>query len=109
MRDVLSTLRALLQSQNRKDNSLEFVTNLGRLLDYCGTNHLTQIPCLLFKGKLELIRGTTVEENTKEVEALLHDLKSNVLKVLFLLKQLDVQSPEENQTFSTRAKTDLTI
>jgi ADP-heptose:LPS heptosyltransferase len=109
MRDLLSTLRALLQGKNRKDSSLEFVTNLGRLLEYCGTNQLTQIPCLLFKGKLELIRGTTVEENTKEVEVLLHELKSNVLKILFLLKQLDVQTSEDKQTITTRTNTDITV
>lgn len=104
MRDLLATLRALLQGQNHRDNSLEFVTNLGRLLNYSTSNELTQIPCLLFKGKLDLIRGTTVEENTKEVEILLHELKSNILKILFLLKQLDEPSVEvrpENTVYKT--------
>ena len=94
MRDLLATLRALLQGQNRKDNSLEFVTSLGRLLNYANSNELTQVPCLLFKGKLELIRGTTVEENTRDVEVLLHELKSNVLKILVLLKKLDETAAE---------------
>jgi ADP-heptose:LPS heptosyltransferase len=102
MRDLLATLRALLQGQNRKDNSLEFVTSLGRLLNYAGTNELTQIPCLIFKGKLELVRGTTVEENTKEVEVLLHELKSNVLKILALLRQLDDVSAEATSQPETK-------
>jgi hypothetical protein len=89
MRDLLSTLRSLLQGQNQKDNSLAFVTSLGRLLNYSTSTELTQVPCLLFKAKLELIKGTTVEENTKEVEVLLHELKSNVLKILFMIKQLE--------------------
>jgi hypothetical protein len=105
MRDLLATLRALLQGQNRKDNSLEFVTSLGRLLNYAGSNELTQIPCLMFKGKLELVRGTTVEENTKEVEVLLHELKSNVLKILALLRQLDDVSAETtSQSQATRSE-----
>ncbi|MEQ1666688.1 MAG: hypothetical protein ABL927_15085, partial [Bdellovibrionales bacterium] len=89
-----ATMRALLQGQSGKDNSREFVTSLGRLLNYCGTSEMTQIPCLYFKGRLEQVRGTTVEENTKEVEILLHELKSNVLKVLFLITQIDGSTSE---------------
>lgn len=109
MRDLLATLRSLLQGQNRKDNSREFVTSLGRLLNYAGTNELTQIPCLLFKGKLELLRGTTVEENAKEVEVLLHELKSNALKILFLLKQLEEPTTEMRTGNISHKNTDVTI
>jgi hypothetical protein len=59
----------------------------------------------MFKGKLELVRGTTVEENTKEVEVLLHELKSNVLKILALLRQLDDVSAETtSQSQATRSE-----
>jgi ADP-heptose:LPS heptosyltransferase len=109
MRDLLATLRALMLGQNRQENSLEFVTSLGRLLNYCGTSELTQIPCLLFKAKLDLIRGTTIEENTKEVETLLHELKSSVLKILFLLKQLEDPSRTDVQNINNRTNADITI
>lgn len=94
MRDLLSTMRTLIQNRNRKHNSMEFVQNLGKLLNHANTSELTQIPCLLFKGKLELIRGTTIEENSREVEILLHELKSNILKVLFIINQLEAPTQE---------------
>ena len=109
MRELLSTLKSLLQSKSRQDNSLDFVNSLGRLLNFCGSNELTQIPCLLFKAKLDLIRGTTVEENTKEVEILLHELKSNILKVLFLLKQLEDNSVSERASIPTNLTPEISL
>ena len=100
MRDLLSTMRTLLQNRSGKNKSMEFVQSLGRLLHHGNNNQLTQIPCLLFKGKLELIRGTTIEENTKEVEVLLHELKSNVLKALLVINQLESNANNKKQTFN---------
>jgi len=89
MKDLLATLRSLLQAQESKKNSREFIQNLSRLMAHCEAETLMQIPCLLFKAGLENIQAKTFEENAKQVEIYLYELKSNVQKVLNNIKTLE--------------------
>ncbi len=89
MRDLLGTLRSLLQSMENKKGSRDFVMNLGKLIAYTETNSLVQIPVAMFKTKIESIKAKTFDDNAKEVEVLLYDLKSDIQKVLHCIKQLE--------------------
>ena len=53
----------------------------------------------MFKTKIESINAKTFEENAKEVEILLYELKSDIQKVLHCIKQL-----EENIAIHKRAE-----
>jgi ADP-heptose:LPS heptosyltransferase len=91
MKDILGTLRALLQSAENCKSSREFVMNLGKLISHVDSESLVQIPVSMFKGKIETINAKSFEENTKEVEVLLYELKSDMQKILQCLKELEEQ------------------
>jgi ADP-heptose:LPS heptosyltransferase len=88
-KDLLGTLRTLIQSQETKKGSREFINNLGKLISHSENFSIMQIPVMMFKTKIEAINSTTFEENVREVEVLLYELKTNVQKVLETIKNLD--------------------
>lgn len=91
MKDILGTLRSLLQSAENKKSSKDFVMNLGKLISHVESESLVQIPVSMFKSKIEAINVKTFEENAKEVEVLLYELKSDMQKILQCLNDLEVQ------------------
>lgn len=99
MKDLLGTLRSLLQSQENRKSSREFVGHLGKLISHAENNSLVQIPVTMFKTKIESINAKTFEENAKEVEILLYELKSDIQKILHCIKMLEdnilIQKKEE--------------
>lgn len=99
MKDLLGTLRSLLQSQENRKSSREFVGHLGKLIAHTETSSLVQIPVTMFKTKIESINAKTFEENAKEVEVLLYELKSDIQKILHCIKMLEdnilIQKKEE--------------
>ena len=91
MKDILGTLRSLLQSTENKKSSRDFILNLGKLISHIQGESLAQIPVSIFKSKIESINVKTFEENAKEVEMLLYELKSDMQKILQSLQELEVQ------------------
>lgn len=89
MKDLLGTLRSLLQSLETKRSSRDFIINLGKLMSHCETESVTQVATIMFKAKLEGINAKTFEENAREVETLLYELKSNLQKNLSCIKSLE--------------------
>lgn len=89
MKDLLGTLRALTQSIENRKSSRDFVNHLGSLIGHSDNNSLVQIPVTMFKTKIESINAKTFEENAKEVEVLLYELKTDVQKVLHCIKKLE--------------------
>lgn len=91
MRDLLGTLRSLLQCVENRKSSKDFVLNLGRLITHAESESMIQIPATMFKTKMESINAKTFEENAKEVEILLYELKTDMQKILHCLKTLEEQ------------------
>jgi ADP-heptose:LPS heptosyltransferase len=89
MKDLLGTLRTLLQSQENKNSSKDFVFNLGKLISHSENNTLVQIPLMMFKAKIESITAKTFEQNAKEVEMLLYELKTDIQKVISCIRRLE--------------------
>jgi hypothetical protein len=89
MKDLLGTLRTLLQTVESKKSSRDFIQNLGRLISHSENSNITQIPVSMFKGKIESINTKSFHENAKEVEILLYELKTDIQKVLFCLKEVE--------------------
>ena len=89
MKDLLGTLRTLLQTVENKKSSRDFIQNLGKLISHSETVSITQIPVSMFKGKIESINTKSFHENAKEVEILLYELKADIQKVLFCLKEVE--------------------
>lgn len=99
MKDLLGTLRSLLQSQENRKSAKDFVNHLGKLIAHAEVSSLIQIPVTMFKTKIESINAKTFEENSKEVEILLYDLKADIQKILLCIKKLEdnilIQKKEE--------------
>lgn len=88
-KDLLGTLRALIQSMENRKNSKDFVLNLGKLIAHSENESIMQIPLMMFKVKIESISAKSFDENAKEVEILLYELKSDMQKVLPSIKELE--------------------
>lgn len=88
-KDLLATLRSLIQSTENKNSTRDFVSNLGRLLSHTESDSVVNIPLNVFKAKLERMNESNFEESSRQVEALLYNLKSDIQKLLACLKQLE--------------------
>jgi ADP-heptose:LPS heptosyltransferase len=91
MKDLLGTLRALLQTTENNKSPKDFVMNLGKLISHIDSDSLVQIPVSMFKTKIESVNSRSPEENLKEVEVLLYELKNDMQKILQCLKELEAQ------------------
>ena len=89
MKDLLGTLRSLLQLQENKKHGKEFAYNLGRLLSNCESEYLTIIPTLIFRSKIESLGSGSLMKNIKEIESLLYELKGEIQKILGCIKLLE--------------------
>ena len=88
-KDLLATLRSLIQSTENKNATRDFVSNLGRLLTHTESDSVVKIPVNIFKVKLERMNESSFDESSRQVEALLYNLKSDIQKLLACLKQLE--------------------
>lgn len=89
MKDLLGTLRSLLQSLENRKSSRDFVLNLDKLMGHAEDSSTVQIPVTMFKTKIERINAKSFEENAKEVEVLIYNLKADVQKILHCMKHLE--------------------
>lgn len=89
MKDLLGTLRSLLQMAENKKHGKEFAMNLGRLLTNCESENLTAIPVLIFRTKLEALGNNSLDKNIKEIESLLYEMKGDIQKILGCIKLLE--------------------
>lgn len=88
-RDLLSTLRGLIQTQENKEKVPVFIESLEKLLSHCYENTLASIPALIFRAKVESLTSTSMQENMKEVESLLYKLKDNIQGCLKAIKSIE--------------------
>ncbi len=98
MKDLLGTLRSLLQCQENTKSTKDFVINLGKLIEYSEKFSTVQIPVAIFKSKIELINAKTFEDNAKEVEVLLYELKADIQKSLHCIKKLEERMQNQKKT-----------
>jgi ADP-heptose:LPS heptosyltransferase len=89
MKDLLGTLRSLIQIQENRKSSKNFINNLGKLISHSDQETFLQIPVLMFKTKIEKINSKSSEENAREIESLLYHLKSDVQKALQIINHLE--------------------
>ncbi|MCR9205590.1 MAG: hypothetical protein NXH75_13485 [Halobacteriovoraceae bacterium] len=88
-KDLLSTLRGLIQTQENNHKVSSFVENLEKLLSRCFEAKLAAIPTLIFRAKIESLISSSMEENFKEVEGLLYNLKDDLQSCLFVFKRFE--------------------
>ncbi len=77
-KELLSTLRGLIQTQENNQKAPLFIGALERLLAKCFEDRLSAIPTMMFRAKIESLNSNSMVENFKEVEGLLYELKDNL-------------------------------
>lgn len=88
-KELLSTLRGLIQTQENKNKAPVFIEALEKLLSHCFDNNLAAIHALNFRAKIESLNSSSLEANFKEVEGLLYELKDNLQSSLFVFKRCE--------------------
>lgn len=85
-KELLSTLRGLIQTQENKRKAPVFIEALEKLLSRCFENNLAAIHALQFRAKIESLNSSSMEDNFKEVEGLLYELKDALQGTMFVYK-----------------------
>ena len=102
-RDLLSTLRGLIQMQENKQKAPVFVEALERLLTNCFSENLSALAPIFFRAKLEALNATSMNENLKEVEVLLYELKDNLQVCFNTYKEIENHTISEVKAESREA------
>lgn len=90
---LLGTLRSLLQLDSSRSKNTVFVQNLSNLLNFCEANsQFSAIPILRFRARLEALNTSDFSQSTKEVEALLYELKADIQIQVEIVKSLSTYS-----------------
>ncbi len=108
-KDLLSTLRGLIQTQEDKRKAVNFVDALEKLISRCFDNNLSAIPTLFFRAKLESLNATTLDENFKGVEGLLYELKSNLQNCFNVFKELEGFEKDSEKSSSKSPSSEVRI
>ena len=93
-KELLSTLRALVATQEKTQEASIFIESLEQLLSHCHSSSVSAVPLLFFRAKIETIQSQSLSENLKEVEANLYELKKNIQLAFSLLQILDRSTTE---------------
>lgn len=101
-KELLSTLRALVATQENTQDASIFIDTLEQLLSRCHSSSVSAIPLLFFRAKIETIQSQSLSENLKELEANLYELKKNIQLAFSLLQDLDRSTTERIDTSSRK-------
>jgi len=101
-KDLLSTLRSLVQLQENQNNSSAFVNSLEKLLSHAFQTNLGAVSILDFRARLEAITSTDLKSNLKETESLLYQLKTQLKNTLTILQSASEDHLKPTQNLEQR-------
>lgn len=101
-KDLLGTLRSLIQAQESQKKVHDFIVNLDRLMSYADDNNSVASLLKLFRGKVEALSAGSFQENVRELEGLLYELKADLQKYLLAVKDLETAWHEQKKAFITQ-------
>lgn len=93
-RDLLATLRALIQYQEDPRKGSTFVQGLERLLDNAYDFSLSSIVTQVFRGRVDSLNLNSAQNNVKAMESLLYEMKTDVQTALSSLKDIEEKMSE---------------
>lgn len=88
-KDLLASLRSLLQITDNKKIVPLFINSLDSLLAHCNSDKLIGVTNLMFRSKLEALDTGNITQSVKEVEALLYELKGDIQRICTVIKDLE--------------------
>lgn len=92
VKTLLATLRSLKGIRQSSENRKNFISYLDELISYSSSDGLVNCPVTLFAAKIENISETDPEENLKEIEKALFQLKTNLQKLTVIFEGLMLES-----------------
>lgn len=87
MKDLLHTIRSLLQMRENPRRSSEFVTSLERLFAYTDRLSVANLGSHFFRARVESLPPANFNENARAIEALLFELKADIQSCLTLVNE----------------------
>lgn len=108
-KNLLGTIRSLIQMTENKSKSRDFITSLGTLLEHCSDVTITAIPTLFLRARLESLLSTDLSESIKEVEVQLYKMKSDLQKVYEVLKTVEESAREQDAATVIENKSTLAV
>ena len=86
---LLAALRSLLRLQDNTKMGQEFTTQLAGLLACGEEEHLASLCCTIFKNQIENIPKAAKEDNIRQIETLLYQLRDHLQISLNLLREME--------------------
>ena len=108
-KDLLGTIRSLIQMTENKSKSKDFINSLGILLEHCSDVTMTAVPTLFLRARLEAMMSSGLSESIKEVEAQLYKMKADLQKVYEVLKTIEESSRERDTATVIENKSTLSV
>lgn len=103
-KDLLGTLRAIIQIDSNEKSVRSFLGNLTKLCAYCDSPwQFAKLPSLRFRARLEALNTSNIQASAKEVEGLLYEYKADIQHQVDVLKSLQHVLRERTQTSSKSA------
>jgi ADP-heptose:LPS heptosyltransferase len=84
-KDLLGTLRELVRLQESTKNHQGFIDALEKLFTKCHQPNISALSVLIFRAKVETIKSTSIEDNLREVESLIYQLKNDIQSSLSVM------------------------
>jgi len=103
-KDLLGTIRSLIQMTENKSKTPMFIESLGNLIEHCSDVTMTAIPTLFLRARLESILSKNIADSIKDVEAKLYTMKAELLKVYEVLKLIEESSREHDAILAIENK-----
>lgn len=103
-KDLLGTIRSLIQMTENKAKTPQFIESLGTLIEHCSDVTMTAIPALFLRARLESLLSKNIADSIKDVEAQLYLMKAELLKVYDVLKLIEEKSREHDAILAVENK-----
>jgi len=88
---LLAALRSLLRLQDNTKMGQEFTMQLADILAYVDEQHLAALCCTIFKNQIENLPLGGKDDNIRQIETLLYQLRDHLQLALGVLRDLDDQ------------------
>ena len=87
MKDVLHSIRSLLQMKENPRRANDFIVSLDVLLAHCDYLNSVTVPVHFFRSRLESLPRASFSDNARAIETLLFNLKSDIQNYLNLINE----------------------
>ena len=94
---LLTTLRHLVNIPRNPKSAKDFALSLDSLFEYCKKDNLVSLAVLIFRSKIENLPKTSLNENIKDVEKLLYELKNNIQIIFESIRELENRFTEQKK------------